>query len=78
MYHTVALTKEGKVYTWGDNSNGQLGHGVCDSMYISTSKDMPTQVLSLDGLIVIKIACGTDHTVVVTDKGEVFTWYVRL
>ena len=68
--HTVALTKEGKVYTWGCNSNGQLGHGD------NTSRDMPTNVVSLEGLIIIKISCGYYHTAVVTDKGEIFTWCV--
>ena len=29
-YHTVAIDKEGKVYTWGDNEVGQLGDGTAN------------------------------------------------
>ena len=25
--HTLAVTDDGKLYTWGYNSNGQLGNG---------------------------------------------------
>ena len=72
-FHTVALTKEGKVYTWGSNFRGQLGHGGNDT----DLKYILTKVLSLEGLVVIKISCGYYHTAVVTDKGEMFTWCVR-
>ena len=26
-HHTVALRKDGSVYSWGSNANGRLGHG---------------------------------------------------
>ena len=71
MAHTVALTKKGKVYTWGAYFCGQLGHGDNESRII------PTQVASLDGFVVIQISCGQLHTAALTDKGEVFTWCVR-
>ena len=69
-YHTAALTKDGKVFTCGNNCNGQLGHDDDEERRI------PTKVESLDGLFIVKIACGEMHTVAITDKGEVYTWYV--
>ena len=69
-YHTAALTKEGKVFTWGYNYFGQLGHGDNEERHI------PTKVKSLDGLFIVKIACGPWHIVVLTDKGDTYTWYV--
>ena len=68
--HTVALTNEGKVFTWGDNDYGALGHGDNEERHI------PTKVKSLDGLFIVKIACGAWHTVALTDKGDTYTWYV--
>ena len=70
-WHTVALTKGGKVFTWGDNGWGQLGRqGDYEHRHI------PTKVESLDGLVIVKIACGQYHTIAITDDGDVYTWYV--
>ena len=70
--HTVALTKEGEVFTWGtSNHYGQLGHGDYDGHRL-----IPTKVESLDGLVIVKIACGGDHTIAITDDGDTYTWYV--
>ena len=65
--YTVALTKEGKVFTWGSNEFGQLGHGDYEHRHI------PTKVESLDGLFIVKIACGGDHTIAITDEGNTYT-----
>ena len=69
-FHTAALTNDGKVFTWGNNRWGQLGHGDYKQRHI------PTKVESLDGLFIAKIACGEWHTVVITDKGDTYTWYM--
>jgi RCC1 and BTB domain-containing protein len=70
-YHTVGLTKNGEVFTWGDNNYGQLGHGDMEN------RTVPTKVENLDGLVITKISCGYNHTAALTDKGEILTWYVR-
>eukprot|EP00301_Raphidiophrys_heterophryoidea_P004922 c12104_g2_i4.p1 GENE.c12104_g2_i4~~c12104_g2_i4.p1 ORF type:complete len:603 (-),score=121.44 c12104_g2_i4:21-1829(-) len=66
---SMALTFEGSVFTWGDNSAGQLGLG--DKMMRTT----PTQILH--GIVdrkVIHISAGYTHAACVTDNHEVFTW----
>ena len=70
-YHTAALTKKGEVFTWGLNSYGQLGYGD-----MTTLRKIPMKVKSLNGLIIIQISCGAWHTAALTNKGEMFTWYV--
>ena len=67
MSHTAALSINGEVFTWGDNDFGQLGHG-------QKYRNVPTKVESLSGEIIVKIACGHDHTAVVTERGKVLTW----
>jgi alpha-tubulin suppressor-like RCC1 family protein len=71
LYHTVGLTKNGEVFTWGLSNYGQLGHGD------KKPRSVPTKVESLDGLVITKISCGEIHTAALTDKGEILTWYVR-
>ena len=70
-YHTAALTKRGEVFTWGYHYDGQLGHGDDKGC-----KHIPTKVASLDGVIIVKIACGVRHMAALTDKGELLTWCV--
>ena len=67
-HHTAALTKAGDLYTWGRNCCGQLGHGDMESRVI------PTKVMSLDGIFIIKVICDQREMAAITDKGEVFMW----
>jgi len=58
--HTVALTKDGQVWSWGVNRAGQLGLGHLRGM------ETPQHVLALDEHVVIQVACGASHTMVLT------------
>ncbi|XP_008325809.1 probable E3 ubiquitin-protein ligase HERC4 isoform X1 [Cynoglossus semilaevis] len=58
--HTVALTKEGGVFTFGAGGYGQLGHG-------STNHEInPRKVFELMGNVVSQVACGRQHTLAFT------------
>ncbi|RZC72490.1 hypothetical protein C5167_047973 [Papaver somniferum] len=67
-FHCVALDVEGRAYTWGKNTKGQLGHG--DMI----NRDRPTIVFGLSGHKIIKAGAGRAHTVVVTDDGKSFAF----
>ncbi|CAK4179425.1 unnamed protein product [Aphanomyces euteiches] len=58
--------RNGVLFAWGSNSHCQLG--------LDRGTFKPTEVTALSGLVVRKVACGTLHTVVVTDQGDVFSW----
>lgn len=64
--HMAALKSDGTVWTWGRNSNGQLGDGT------TTDRYSPVQVNGLTD--VIAIAAGRDHTSAVKNDGTVWTW----
>jgi E3 ubiquitin-protein ligase HERC4 len=68
--HTVGLTKNGQVVSWGNNICGELGHGD------KKKRSVPTKIAGLDGIVFIKASCGEWHTAALTNKGELLTWYV--
>lgn len=58
--HSVFLTQEGQVYSCGKGVNGQLGLGS------RINKEVPTLVVSLTNKKVVDVACGVNHTLVLT------------
>ncbi|XP_066535875.1 probable E3 ubiquitin-protein ligase HERC6 [Hoplias malabaricus] len=65
--HTAVLSKDGGVYTFGDGTHGQLGHG-------STNKELlPKEVQGIDGPAV-QVACGSHHTLVLASSGILFAF----
>ncbi|XP_039250913.1 protein RCC2-like [Styela clava] len=66
--HNLAISKEGKLYSWGRNEFGQLGHGDTDRY------DLPKQVESLSHLKIVNAAVGKSHTLCLTDSGKVYAF----
>ncbi|KAJ6227803.1 regulator of chromosome condensation protein [Anaeramoeba flamelloides] len=67
-YHTLALTIEGEVYSWGRGQDGQLGHG---NLVQSLT---PRKIEALSNTGIIKIAAGESHSAAIAYSGEVYTW----
>jgi alpha-tubulin suppressor-like RCC1 family protein len=67
--HSLALRSDGTVFTWGLNSNGQLG----DNTVIS--KNAPVQVNGLGpGSGIVAIAAGGSHSLALKADGTVWAW----
>ena len=69
--HTVALTKDGVLWVWGDGSCGQLGLGDTNHRLVPTRLGAGEV---FGGSLVRMAACGYFHTLVVTVGGSVWTW----
>ncbi|KAF7833569.1 ultraviolet-B receptor UVR8 [Senna tora] len=67
-YHSLALTDDGKVLSWGHGGRGQLGHGSLQNQKI------PTVIEALAHEHVIDISCGGSSSAAVTDKGKLYMW----
>jgi len=66
--HTVVLTGDGEVYTWGRGDDGRLGHGDNGWKYV------PRLTHSLTGQIITHVTCGSYHTAAVSSNGDLYTW----
>uniref|UniRef100_A0A4W6C7G9 HECT-type E3 ubiquitin transferase n=1 Tax=Lates calcarifer TaxID=8187 RepID=A0A4W6C7G9_LATCA len=67
--HTLAITVEGEVFSWGDGEYGKLGHGN------SATQKYPKIIQGpLLGKVVICVSAGYRHSAAVTNDGELYTW----
>ena len=64
--HMVALAPDGSVWTWGDNSDGQLGNGT------TISSSLPIKVSGLSKIM--GVSAGDGSTVVLAADGTVWAW----
>jgi len=70
--HSVALSSDGRVYTWGNGASGQLGDNTPKS-----SSPLPVAVATtgnLSGKVVASISAASDMTYCVTTEGRVYAW----
>lgn len=67
--HVLAICKDGRLLSWGGNSYGQLGNKC-----LSFAQQFPEIVTSLKSANIVQAAAGTNHSLVLTDKGEVFSF----
>uniref|UniRef100_A0A671W0Q6 HECT and RLD domain containing E3 ubiquitin protein ligase 3 n=1 Tax=Sparus aurata TaxID=8175 RepID=A0A671W0Q6_SPAAU len=67
--HCIALSRDGQLFTWGQNTSGQLGLGKGEP-----SKLSPHPLKSLAGIPLAKITAGGDHSFALSLSGAVFGW----
>uniref|UniRef100_G1PK48 HECT and RLD domain containing E3 ubiquitin protein ligase 5 n=2 Tax=Myotis lucifugus TaxID=59463 RepID=G1PK48_MYOLU len=68
-YHSLALSKGGELFAWGQNLDGQLGLG-----RILDSTPTPQLVERLSGVPLAQISAGKAHSVALSMSGNVYSW----
>ena len=66
--HSIALTADGAVWSWGDGLYGRLGHGD------EQDQLLPKKIEALAGQRVVAVLAGGHHSLARTADGAVFTW----
>lgn len=66
-YHTILIDNDNKVYSFGDNEEGQLGLGH------KKPKIQPQLINSLLDYDILTVACGAEHTIFLTRGGDLLS-----
>lgn len=69
--HTLAVTSDGRAYTWGDNIYGLLGNGGSGTSYQPVEVSMTGE---LEGKSLIAVSAGHYHSLGLTSEGRIFAW----
>ncbi|TRY65949.1 hypothetical protein DNTS_012353, partial [Danionella cerebrum] len=67
--HCLALSRDGQLFVWGENSSGQLGLGKSEPSSLT-----PQPLNSLCGIPLAQISTGGDHSFALSFSGAVFGW----
>ncbi|XP_021731124.1 ultraviolet-B receptor UVR8 isoform X1 [Chenopodium quinoa] len=73
--HALVLTSEGEVFMLGGSHHGVLSEPQ-KMTHLHNSSGEPTlsKVTGLDGKKVAQIAAGAEHSAILTDDGQLYTW----
>ena len=66
--HSLALTADGALWSWGNGSFGKLGHG--DTQW----QLPPKKVEALAGQRVVAVSAGDSHSLALTADGALWSW----
>ena len=66
--HSMVLTADGQVLTFGWSYHGQLGHGDEENQFV------PKRIAALERVRVCQVAAGGEHSMVLTADGQVLSF----
>ena len=72
LMHLLALGSDGNLYSWGDNSTGQLGDGTNTSSGMSYA--LRKVIMPADGTKFTRISAGFDFSLAMGTDGNLYSW----
>ena len=66
--HSIALTADGAVWSWGEGGSGKLGHGD------EQNQLLPKKVEAFACRRVVAVSAAPAHSLAIAADGAVFTW----
>eukprot|EP00979_Chaetoceros_neogracilis_P009349 scaffold2116_cov140-Chaetoceros_neogracile.AAC.24 len=79
--HTVGLSHQGELYSWGSTASGRCGHGdvvggttVRSAMKLRNGVSLPKRIEALRNVKISDITAGDAHTLALSGSGRVFSW----
>jgi len=74
--HSAAITSSGRIFTWGNNWDGQLGDGTTDNQSVPT--EITHQFSLLSGETITQVSLGYTNSAAITSSGRIFIWGYNL
>eukprot|EP01083_Nonionella_stella_P076243 207667_1 len=68
LSHSLVLTEDGNVWSFGSGEHGRLGHGE------SAEFRSPKVIETLKDMHMVHISCGAYHSCAIASNGSLFTW----
>ena len=68
VYHSLALTADGAVWSWGEGNFGRLGHGDQQDQL------QPKKIEAFAGQRVVAVSAGAYHSLALTADSAVWSW----
>ena len=69
-FHSICLTTDKNIFTWGQGSHGRLGHGEGNEEDVL----VPKEIYTLSQRKPIFVAAGESHSAAITEKYNLYTW----
>jgi alpha-tubulin suppressor-like RCC1 family protein len=66
--HTIALSADGEIWTWGNGANGRLGNGDVIGL------DYPEPMEFFDSVSCVEVAAGRNFSLALRNDGVIFGW----
>jgi len=66
--HCLALSAEGRAFSWGCGDEGQLGLGD------NSSKNLPAEIKFFENMFIVDIICGHSQSAAITSDNVLYTW----
>ena len=66
--HSLAVTADGAVWSWGYGDSGQLGHGDQQDQWL------PKKIEALAGRRIVAVSAGDYHSLAITADGSAWSW----
>jgi alpha-tubulin suppressor-like RCC1 family protein len=71
--HSMCLTSDGRLFSFGDNKHGQLGYQTAPNRTLKTNDSFVPRMVKFNAPVVNDVACGATFTIALV-KGTLYCW----